>query len=318
MVLNVTVTQPTTAGHITVYPDGTTLPLAANLNFVAGQTIPNLVVAPVGANGKVDLNNGSTGTVQLIADVSGYFNGTGTGSGSFTPLTPTRLLDTRSGIGAPKATVAPGASLVLDVDGHGGVPASGVSAVVLNVTVAQPTTAGHITVYPDDTGLPLAANLNFVAGQAIPNLVVAPVGANGRVDLNNGSNGTVQLIADVSGYFSGIPLGAEVKQLIGNDGIYCSLFASGGVDCWGARSKASSATGPSVSQTHRCMSRQSVAGERSAGWPAWPPTAPDSVLSSTPAGWTAGGTGAKASWATGPSASPTFRGPCRESVGTQH
>ena len=233
VVLNVTVTQPTTAGHITLYPDGTALPLAANLNFVAGQTIPNLVVAPVGADGRVDLNNGSTGTVQLIADVSGYFSGTGSSSGSFTPLTPTRLLDTRGGIGAPKATVAPGASLVLAVDGHGGVPASGVSAVVLNVTVTQPTTAGHITVYPDGTGLPLAANLNFVAGQTIPNLVVAPVGANGRVDLNNGSTGTVQLIADVSGYFSGVPLGAAVKQLVGNDGVYCSMFASGGVDCWG-------------------------------------------------------------------------------------
>ena len=80
-----------------------------------------------------------------------------------------------------------------------GVPASGVSAVVLNVTVTQPTAAGHITVYPDGTSRPLAANLNFVAGQTVPNLVVAPVGADGKVDLYNGSAGTVQLIADVSG-----------------------------------------------------------------------------------------------------------------------
>ena len=96
--------------------------------------------------------------------------------------------------------------VALGVDGHGGVPASGVSAVVLNVTVTQPKAAGFITVYPDGATRPLASNLNFVAGQTVPNLVVAPVGADGKVDLYNGSSGTTQLVADVSGYFSGAGL----------------------------------------------------------------------------------------------------------------
>ena len=123
-------------------------------------------------------------------------------SGTFTSLTPTRVLDTRVGTGAPEAAVAPGASLDLAVDGHGGVPASGVSAVVLNVAVTQATAPGHITVYPDGVSLPNTANLNFVAGQTVSNLVVASVGADGKVDLNNGSSGTVQLIGDVSGWFA--------------------------------------------------------------------------------------------------------------------
>ncbi len=50
-------------------------PLAANLNFLAGQTVPNLVIAPVGADGKIALYNGASGSVQLVADVAGYFLG---------------------------------------------------------------------------------------------------------------------------------------------------------------------------------------------------------------------------------------------------
>ena len=106
------------------------------------------------------------------------------------------------GTGAPAAPVAAGGVVTLSVDGQGGVPASGVSAVVLNVTVAQPAANGYITVYPDGVTRPLASNLNFVADKSVPNLVIAPVGADGDVDLYNGSSGTVQLVADVSGYFS--------------------------------------------------------------------------------------------------------------------
>jgi hypothetical protein len=90
----------------------------------------------------------------------------------------------------------------LPVLGRGGVPTTGVSAVVLNVTVTNTDAPGYITVYPDGVSPPLASNLNFVAGQTVPNLVVAPVGADGNVDFYNGSTSTVQLVADVSGYFS--------------------------------------------------------------------------------------------------------------------
>jgi hypothetical protein len=91
----------------------------------------------------------------------------------------------------------------LQVTGRGGVPASGVSAVALNVTVTEPTSPGWVNVYGDGTSRPLASNLNFVPGQTVPNMVIAPVGANGMVDLYNGSGGTIQLIADVSGYYLG-------------------------------------------------------------------------------------------------------------------
>ena len=129
--------------------------------------------------------------------------------GGYISLTPSRLLDTRNGTGAPNAAVAAGATVHLQVTGRGGVPTSGVSAVVLNVTVTAPTNSGYITVYGDGSARPTASNLNFVNAQTVPNLVIAPVGANGKVDLYNGSSGTVQLIGDVAGYYqAGTPVAA--------------------------------------------------------------------------------------------------------------
>jgi len=49
-----------------------------------------------------------------------------------------------------------------------GVPASGVTSVVLNVTATAPTTAGHLTVYPSGAAVPTASTLNFAAGRTVP------------------------------------------------------------------------------------------------------------------------------------------------------
>jgi alpha-tubulin suppressor-like RCC1 family protein len=224
VVLNVTVTQPTRAGYITVYGEGTARPTASNLNFVAGQSVPNLVIAPVGTTGKVNLYNGSAGTVHLVADVSGYYlSGAPSAEGAFGSLAPSRLLDTRSGLGAPNGAVAAGGTVALQVTGSGGVPVAGVSAVVLNVTVTQPTRAGYITVYGEGTARPTASNLNFVAGQSVPNLVIAPVGTTGKVNLYNGSAGTVHLVADVSGYYRSEPLDIDHTAYSWGDNSYGQL-----------------------------------------------------------------------------------------------
>jgi hypothetical protein len=206
VVLNVTVTQPTALGTITVWGGGAR-PWASNLNFVRGQTVPNLVTTPVAADGTVRLYNGSSGTVQLLADVSGYYlGGTPQRPGMFSPVAPSRLLDTRNGIGAPKAAVAANGTIVLKVDGQGGVPSTGISAVVLNVTVTQPAATGALTVWGGGTR-PWVSNLNFASGQTVPNLVLAPVDSAGQVRLYNGSSGTAHMIADVFGfYLAGGPL----------------------------------------------------------------------------------------------------------------
>jgi RHS repeat-associated protein len=202
VVLNVTATEPSEPTFVTVWPHGEPRPLASNLNVVAGQTVPNLVVAKVGTDGKVSLYNLS-GTVHLVADVVGWF----ADSAGFTPLVPARVLDTRPGQAtidnqfAGAGAVGPDSERGLTVLGRGGVPSSGVSAVVLNVTATEPTNPTFVTVWPHGEARPLASNLNVVAGQTVPNLVIAKVGTNGQVAFYNFA-GDVHLVADVVGWFA--------------------------------------------------------------------------------------------------------------------
>ncbi|GGV02374.1 hypothetical protein GCM10010495_11800 [Kitasatospora herbaricolor] len=196
--LNVTVTAPQQPGHLTVYPHGDEAPTASNLNWTAGTTIPNLVTVPV-KDGKVSFANVSFGTTHVIADLAGYYSAKGS---VFTAKGPSRLLDTRAPIGVPQAApVAANGSVDLQVAGVAGVPATGVTAVTLNVTVTDPKQDGHLTVYPHGDQQPDASNLNWTAGTTIPNLVTVPV-KDGKVSFANVSFGTTHVIADLAGYYS--------------------------------------------------------------------------------------------------------------------
>jgi hypothetical protein len=97
--------------------------------------------------------------------------------------------------------VAPGATIRVQVTGRGGIPATGVSAVVVNVTATQGRDAGFITAYASGAPQPGTSNLNYRPGQDVPNLVISPVGADGKIALTNTSRGTVHLVADTFGYY---------------------------------------------------------------------------------------------------------------------
>ena len=198
--MNVTVTQPSWYGVLNVYPDGQAQPVASNLNWIPGQTVPNMVIVQV-VDGSVDFFNNSSGTIHIVADLAGYFSQDTTAS-SYTPLTPARVLDTRAAIGVSTTTaVAPGQTVKLPVAGAGGVPATGVTAVVMNVTATDQFAEGFLTVYPDGQPEPTASNLNWFAFETRPNLVIVPV-VNGSVDFVNNSPATINIVADVAGYFS--------------------------------------------------------------------------------------------------------------------
>ena len=123
-------------------------------------------------------------------------------AGSLVSLVPQRVLDSRSGVGAV-GPVRAGGTVVLPVAGRAGVPVSGVSAVVLTVTVTSAAGPGFVTVFAAGSARPGVSNVNFAAGQTVADLVVTRVGSGGAVALFNGSSRSVQLVADVSGYVLG-------------------------------------------------------------------------------------------------------------------
>lgn len=122
-------------------------------------------------------------------------------AGSYASLSPQRILDTRSGVGASKSPLGSGKTLSLQVTGRGGVPTTGVSAVVLNLTAVSPTANGYLTAYPAGTSRPTASSVNFNRGWIGANLVTVRVGTGGKVSLYNFS-GSVNVVADVMGYYN--------------------------------------------------------------------------------------------------------------------
>jgi len=214
VVLNVTVVKPSAAGYLTVYPTAATQPTASNLNFTAGEVVPNLVEVGAGSSGQVSIYSSSRSDV--VVDVEGYVDSTasgGTGAGLYNALSPARICDTRSGNpsgltgGAAQCTngtagerLGAGGTLSVQVTGNDTIPA-GATAAVLNVTSVNPSAGGFLTAYPQGGSQPGSSNVNYTAGQTSANRVIVPLSSSGKVSIY--SSAASDVVVDVSGYYSG-------------------------------------------------------------------------------------------------------------------
>ncbi|MDX1620024.1 MAG: S8 family serine peptidase [Nitriliruptorales bacterium] len=210
VVLNVTVTHPTNESYLTVFPSGTSRPVASNLNFVPNQTIPNLVTVKLGTAGSVDIFNFS-GSTHVVVDVAGYYVERG-GGAMFRALKPARILDTRNGTGGHSSPIAGDSAIAVRVAGRGGVPRYGVTAVAINVTAVNATRDSFLTVYPAGSSRPTASTVNFGKDDIIPNMAIAKLGRDGRVSIYNFA-GPVDVVVDVMGYFTLTRSGASFHPL---------------------------------------------------------------------------------------------------------
>jgi len=193
--LNVTVTNPTADGYVTVYPCAATPPWASNLNFKASDTVPNAVTTGLGQGGsdegKICLI--STTATDLVVDLQGYY--APSGESIFNPLAPERHLDTRD-LGGKLVGMQ---AYELDVTGTPGlnVPDSA-TAVTLNITVTEPVEGGFLTAYPCAGTAPWASNLNFSPMQTVANAATVGIGAGGKVCFLASS--PLHLVVDVNGF----------------------------------------------------------------------------------------------------------------------
>jgi hypothetical protein len=221
VVLNVTATNPTASSYLTVWGTGGSQPLASNLNFPAGTTIPNRVIVPINPTTKQASVYNNLGSTDVVADVVGYFSPsaidgvtTPTSGSAYYPLvTPTRIADTRAGSGQPYAGQTLGQAAIRTINVPADTPAPtgfaappAFNAVNANVTVADGTASSFLTVYPANAGglNPLASNLNWTPGEFISNAdyaattVSTPATA---LDVYNNA-GSTDVVIDVSGYFA--------------------------------------------------------------------------------------------------------------------
>jgi hypothetical protein len=200
--INVTVTDTTAPSFLTVYPTGETLPVSSILNWVPGDTVANLAIVPVGAGGDLTFYN-RNGDVDVVVDLQGYFVASGGAGGDYVPLTPQRIADTRAGSGYPNSgqTLGAGSILNVQVGGVGGVPAEGVSAAVLNITVTDTTASSFLSVYPEGQSNPGTSSENWAPGVSVADRVVVRLGSSGQISVHN-ALGSADVVVDVTGYFS--------------------------------------------------------------------------------------------------------------------
>jgi hypothetical protein len=199
----------TPTGTVRFGVGATTLCTTPALTPASGQSATGACTAgdtPTGADTVTATYSGdatfapSSGTASLVVT-----------SGPYSPLTPVRICDTRAGNpshltgsaaqcdGTADAggTIAAGGTLNFTVANAFAVPSSA-TAVVLNVAVVNPATAGYLTVIPTGTPRPFASNLNYVANQVVPNLVEVGTGSGGQVSIY--SSARADVVVDLEGY----------------------------------------------------------------------------------------------------------------------
>ena len=195
-------------------------------NFAPGMTLsiggasvtPSSITAtsfsfttPAHATGYVQVQVTNAAGASALTTAAGYVY---SGLGSYVPLTPFRILDTRSGLCGVHTCPALGAgqTLTLQVTGYTdartgeSVPANA-TTVVLNTLAVNGSSSSLLTMYPSGTGRPLASNLNFSAYLNTANLVTVALGQNGASDTQREVNifnalGSVNVVVDVEGYFA--------------------------------------------------------------------------------------------------------------------
>jgi len=200
--LNITLTNTSGSGDVQVVPYGMTQPTASNINYLANQSIANLVEVAMGTSGKISIYNYGAST-DAIVDAEGWISTPGTAGtdGLFNALTAARILDTRNGTGGKSTPLGAGQTYALQVSGSGGVPASGVGSVAINVTVTGGTAASYLTLWSDGTSQPSTSNIDFTSGQTLAHRDMVKLGSNGKVDIYNAA-GNVNVIVDVNAWYT--------------------------------------------------------------------------------------------------------------------
>ena len=204
VVVNITATDASAAGFLTVWPAGAPRPESSNLNIESGAStaVANQVFTALNA-GRFEVF--TTVTTNMIVDVAGYFTGTSapdSGDGLFVAVAPTRVLDTRSATGPTAGQRLPAdQALAVAVAGRGGLPTSGIAAVALNTTVTGTTGPGWAVNYPAGTTRPPTSSVNATAADhTVANHVTSGVTTDGvsiYADIDT------HALIDLTGYFTG-------------------------------------------------------------------------------------------------------------------
>ncbi len=214
--LTTTASAPGTATGVNSF-DGNTAQKVNDLPTRYGATNAGTVSVTYTASGATsgtDTITAQNHPTETVEDSTFYTYGSSAAfsQGPYTAITPFRVCDTRPpghGIidnqcdfgSGPIGPIGKAQSRAVTIEGEGVVPATGVTAVVVNLTAIAPTLNSLVSLYPAGGSLPATSNVNPFAGQVVANLVEVGIGTGGQIEVYN-AVGTINVALDVEGYVS--------------------------------------------------------------------------------------------------------------------
>ena len=218
-----TVTHASGAGYLYIGPTAAASPTTSTLNFPAGDDRANTVSVMLGDTGSLAVTFVSSvrgATAQVIFDITGYYPAGSTETppattpavSTYTPQVPTRILDTRNGLGGMTGTFASGVPRTFQVTGTAlsGVPA-GATAVTGILTVTQASGGGYLYIGPAEIASPTTSTLNFPERDDRANSVSVMLSEGGTLSItyiSSTKNATANVIFDITGYYTTATTGA--------------------------------------------------------------------------------------------------------------
>jgi hypothetical protein len=203
---NVTVTRQNAAGYVAVTPTAQDNPGSSTLNFPLSGDRANNVTVPLASSGSLSITYkaATARTTDLVFDVTGYFVPDDSSS-TYKPVIPTRLIDSRSGLGQPAAKPHRFLTRVAQTFTIGtstGLVPTAATAITGNLTVTRQTKAGYLALTPTPTATPASSTLNFPLGDDRANGFTAPLNA-GQLSIVYiaATGGQTDVILDVTGYY---------------------------------------------------------------------------------------------------------------------
>ncbi len=202
-------------GNLVAYPSDEAAPGISNLQVINGQAVNNMAIVRVSSYYSGNVPPGSltvrnaAGSTHIFVDLQGYYlAGPGSAGGSgYMPIQPTRLLDTRYGVGGPYGPVPGNQSVLVQATGGSTTVPAGATAVSVNIATINPQTNGYVVAYAYQPGgrtdggdKPGTATVNLQPGQDVDNADQVPLGADGRFQVYV-ANSPLNLAVDVTGYY---------------------------------------------------------------------------------------------------------------------
>ncbi|WP_460844665.1 fibronectin type III domain-containing protein [Nocardioides ultimimeridianus] len=200
VVLSVTATTATTQGYMKLWTAGDAIPASSQMWHQAGERTSNLTTLVPSSDGKIAIYN-SSGTVSIRVDVEAYYTTTGAGAAGFFALPQQRVVDSTTGLVTTQSRISTGGTRTFKLAGLGGIPSTGVSAAVINVTAVNPTGDTYLYVWPASSTRPAATAVQAPSGQTTATQVVTKLDSEGKISVQN-SGAPTDFFVDVQGYYT--------------------------------------------------------------------------------------------------------------------